>query len=165
MSYRIRPASEGDLPHLMELIKRLAIYERLIDSYTATEELYRRYGFGEEAIWRALLVESTGGEGPEYLGMALYYYTYSTFTGKPTLYLEDIFVLDEYRGMGIGTEMLVELAKIARDKGCGRMEWIVLDWNEPSIEFYRSLGAVPLEEWTVFRLTVPEIRKLAEREV
>jgi len=164
-SYRIRPAAEGDLPHLMELIKRLAVYERLIDSYTATEELYRRYGFGEDAIWKALLAENTGGEGPEYLGMALYYYTYSTFTGKPTLYLEDIFVLDEYRGLGIGTEMLVELARIARDKGCGRMEWIVLDWNEPSIEFYRSLGAVPLEEWTVFRLTVPEIRKLAEREV
>jgi len=163
--YAIRPAEEEDLPILMDLIKQLAVYEKLMDIYTATEELYRRYGFGTEAIFEALLVENKSYEGPEYLGMALYYYTYSTFTGRPTLYLEDIFVIEEYRGRGIGTKILVELAKIAIEKGCGRMEWIVLDWNEPSIEFYKSIGAFPLDEWTVFRMLPSEIKELAEMEV
>ena len=162
-SYEIRPATEEDLPVLTDLIKKLAVYEKLIDIYTATPELYRRYGFGEEAIFRALLVENRSGDGPDYLGMALYFFTFSTFTGKPTLYLEDIFVLEEYRGRGIGTRLLVELAKVAVEKDCGRMEWSVLDWNEPSIQFYRSLGAFPMDEWTVYRMLPPEIKKLAER--
>lgn len=164
-SYKIRPVVESDLPHLMDLIKKLAEYEKLIDSYSATEELYLKYGFSEEAIFKALLVENTGAVGPDFLGMALYFFTYSTFTGKPTLYLEDVFVLEEYRGRGIGTRILVELARIAREKDCGRMEWIVLDWNQPSVEFYKALGAVPLEEWTVFRLNVPDIKKLAEHKL
>ena len=157
--------TEEDIPPLTVLIKKLAEYERLMDIYTATEERYRRYGFGEDAIFRALIVESGGDEDPRYLGMALYFYTFSTFTGKPTLYLEDIFVLPEHRGRGIGTTLLVELARIARDKDCGRMEWTVLDWNKPSIEFYLSLGARPMDEWTVYRMTEPEIKRLAEREV
>ena len=161
--YEIRPATEEDLPVLTDLIKKLAVYEKLMDIYTATPELYRKYGFGEEAIFRALLVENRSGEGPDYLGMALYYYTFSTFTGRPTLYLEDVFVLEEYRGGGIGTRLLVELAKVAVEKGCGRMEWSVLDWNEASIQFYRSLGAFPMDEWTVYRMLPPEIKKLAER--
>jgi GNAT superfamily N-acetyltransferase len=122
IKYAIRPAKEEDLPALMDLIKQLAVYEKLMDIYTATEELYRRYGFSDEAIFEALLVENESSEGPEYLGMALYFYTYSTFTGRPTHYLEDIFVIEEYRGRGIGTKLLVELAKIAVEKGCGRME-------------------------------------------
>ena len=162
LSYKIRPALEEDLPVLMDLIKQLVVYEKLTDSYTATEELYRKYGFSEDAIFDALLVENTSGEGPDYLGFTLYYYAYSTFTGKPTLYLEDIFVLEEYRGRGIGTRLLVELAKIAVEKDCGRMDWIVLDWNKPSWEFYKNLGAFPLDEWTVFRMLAPEIKKLAE---
>lgn len=161
--YVIRPATEEDLPVLTELIKKLAVYEKLMDIYTATPEQYRRYGFGEDAIFKALLVENRSGEGPDYLGMALYYYTFSTFTGKPTLYLEDIFVLEEHRGGGIGTRLLVELARIAVEKDCGRMEWSVLDWNEPSIQFYKGLGAFPREEWTVYRMLPPEIRKLAEK--
>jgi GNAT superfamily N-acetyltransferase len=165
IKYAIRPAKEEDIPELMDLIKQLAVYEKLMDIYTATEELYRRYGFSDEAIFETLLVENESREGPEYLGMALYYYTYSTFTGRPTLYLEDIFVIEEYRGRGIGTKLLVELARIAVEKGCGRMEWIVLDWNEPSIEFYKSIGAFPLDEWTVFRMLPPEIKKLAEMKV
>jgi GNAT superfamily N-acetyltransferase len=164
ISHRIRPAVESDVPQLAGLIRKLAEYEKLLDSYAATEELFRIHGFGEEAIFRALLVENQDEHGPEYLGMALYYFTFSTFTGKPTLYLEDIFILEEYRGQGIGTRLLVELAKIAREKDCGRMEWSVLDWNEPSIQFYLSLGVRPMDEWTVYRLTVPEIQKLAERE-
>jgi GNAT superfamily N-acetyltransferase len=163
LSYEIRAAVEEDLPVLMDLIKQLAVYEKLIDSYTATMELYHKYGFSEDAIFGALLVEKTGGEGPDYLGVALYYYTYSTFTGKPTLYLEDIFVPEEYRGRGIGTGLLVELAKIAVEKDCGRMDWVVLDWNKPSWEFYKNLGAFPLDEWTVFRMLPPEIKKLAEK--
>jgi ribosomal protein S18 acetylase RimI-like enzyme len=163
LSYKIRPAMEDDLPVLMDLIKQLAIYENLIDSYTATMELYRKYGFSEDAIFGALLVEKITGDGPDYLGVALYYYTYSTFTGKPTLYLEDIFVPEENRGHGIGTTLLVELAKIAVEKDCTRMDWIVLDWNKPSWEFYKSLGAFPLEEWTVFRMLSPDIKKLVEK--
>ncbi len=162
LAYEIRPALEEDLPVLMSLIKQLAVYEKLIDSYTATVELYRKYGFSEDAIFGALLVEKTAGEGPDYLGVALYYYTYSTFTGKPTLYLEDIFVPEEYRGRGIGTRLLVELAKIAAEKDCARMDWVVLDWNKPSWDFYKNLGAFPLDEWTVFRMLAPEIKKLAE---
>ncbi|MCW3989591.1 MAG: GNAT family N-acetyltransferase [Candidatus Bathyarchaeota archaeon] len=165
LSYEIRPAEEEDLPVLMDLIKQLAVYEKLIDSYTATVELYRKYGFGEDAIFGALLVEKTGGEGPDYLGVALYYYTYSTFTGKPTLYLEDIFVPEKYRGRGIGTRLLVELAKIAVEKDCSRMDWIVLDWNKPSWDFYKNLGAFPLDDWTVFRMLSPEIKKLAEKKL
>ncbi len=165
LSYKIRPALEEDLPVLMDLIKQLAVYEKLIDSYTATLELYRKYGFGEDAIFGALLVEKTAGEGPDCLGVALYYYTYSTFTGKPTLYLEDIFVPEEYRGRGIGTGLLVELAKIAVEKGCARIDWIVLDWNKPSWDFYKNLGAFPMEDWTVFRMLPPEIKKLAEKKL
>jgi ribosomal protein S18 acetylase RimI-like enzyme len=163
LSYEIRPALEEDLPVLMGLIKQLAVYEKLIDSYTATIELYRKYGFSEDAIFGALLVEKTAGEGPDYLGVALYYYTYSTFTGKPTLYLEDVFVPEEYRGRGIGTGLLVELAKIAVEKDCARMDWVVLDWNKPSWEFYKNLGALPMEDWTVFRMLFPEIKELAEK--
>jgi ribosomal protein S18 acetylase RimI-like enzyme len=163
LAYKVRHALEEDLPVLMDLIKQLAVYEKLIDSYTATRELYRKYGFSEDAIFGALLVEKTAGEGPDYLGVALYYYTYSTFTGKPTLYLEDIFVPEEYRGRGIGTGLLVELAKIAVEKDCARMDWIVLDWNKPSWDFYKNLGAFPMEDWTVFRMLFPEIKNLAEK--
>ena len=154
---------EEDLPVLMDLIKQLAVYEKLIDSYTATMELYRKYGFSEDTIFGALLVEKTAGEGPDYLGVALYYYTYSTFTGKPTLYLEDLFVPEEYRGRGIGTHLLVELAKIAVEKDCARMDWVVLDGNKPSWEFYKNLGAIPMGDWTIFRMLIPEIKELAEK--
>ncbi|MBW1857370.1 MAG: GNAT family N-acetyltransferase [Deltaproteobacteria bacterium] len=135
----------------------------MLDECVATQELYQKYGFGKDAIFNALLVENKSGEGPPYLGMALYYYTYSTFTGKPTLYLEDLFVFEEYRGRGIGTSLLKRLAKIALDKGCGRMEWSCLDWNEPSINYYLSLGAKPMDEWTVYRLTPLELRKLISK--
>ena len=110
-----------------------------------------------------ILVENKSGEGPPYLGMALYYYTYSTFTGKPTLYLEDLFVLEEYRGRGIGTSLLKRLASIALEKECGRMEWSCLNWNEPSIKYYLSLGAKPMDEWTVYRLTPLELKKLVSK--
>jgi len=162
-TYEIREALENDIPILADLIKQLAIYEKMLDECIATEELYRKYGFGKEAIFNSLLVENTSGEGPQHLGMALYYYTYSTFTGKPTLYLEDLFVLKDYRKRGIGTSLLKRLAEIALDKGCGRMEWSCLDWNEPSIKYYLSIGAKPMDEWTVYRLTPLELRKLVSK--
>jgi len=162
-TYEIREALENDIPILADLIKQLAIYEKMLDECIATDELYRKYGFGKEAIFNALLVENTSGEGPQHLGMALYYYTYSTFTGKPTLYLEDLFVLEDYRKRGIGTSLLKRLAEIALDKGCGRMEWSCLDWNEPSIKYYLSIGAKPMDEWTVYRLTPLELRKLVSK--
>ena len=162
-TYEIREALENDIPILADLIKQLAIYEKMLDECIATEELYRKYGFGKEAIFNALLVENTSGEGPQHLGMALYYYTYSTFTGKPTLYLEDLFVLEDYRKRGIGTSLLKRLAEIALNKGCGRMEWSCLDWNEPSIKYYLSIGAKPMDEWTVYRITPLELRKLVSK--
>ena len=162
-TYEIREAVEQDVPVLADLIKQLAIYEKMLNECVATEELYQKYGFGEDAIFDSLLVENTSGEGPPYLGMALYYYTYSTFTGKPSLYLEDLFVLEEYRGRGIGTSLLKRLATIALEKDCGRMEWACLDWNNPSIKYYLSIGAKPMDEWTVYRLTPKELEKLVSK--
>ncbi len=109
-----------------------------------------------------LLAQNTGNEEPKYVGFALYYYTFSTWTGHPTLWLEDIFVPEELRGSGVGTALLKRLAKIALNKGCGRMEWTVLDWNEPSRKFYFSIGAKAMDDWTTFRMTPKELEKLAE---
>jgi GNAT superfamily N-acetyltransferase len=160
--YRIREACEGDIPIVMDLVKRLAVYEKLADSFTATEELYRRYGWGRDAIFKALIAENESKEEPRYLGFALYYFTFSTFTGKPTLWLEDIYVPEELRGQGVGRAFFRRLAQIAMEKDCGRMEWAVLDWNEPSRRFYLSLGAKALDQWTIFRLTPDAFKRLAE---
>ncbi len=160
-SYRIRPASAEDVPHLFDLVKRLADYERLSQEVTATEDLFEKFGFGEHTYFNALLVENDNESGVRFPGFALYFFTFSTFAGKPTLYLEDLFVLPEFRGQGMGKALLAELARIALKHDCGRMEWAVLNWNEPAIRFYQSLGAQPLTEWTTFRLLPPEIRRLA----
>lgn len=160
--YRIREACEEDIPVVMDLVKRLAAYEKLADSFTATEELYRKYGWGKDAIFKALLVENESKNGPRYLGFALYYFTFSTFTGKPTLWLEDIYVPEEMRGLGVGRALLKRLAQIAVEKDCGRMEWTVLDWNESSRRFYLSLGAKAMDQWTTFRLTPDAFKRLAE---
>lgn len=162
LKYRIRDASRKEIPVVMDLVKRLAVYEKLTDSFTATEELYRRYGWGKDAIFKALLVENESREGPRYLGFALYYFTFSTFTGKPTLWLEDIYVPEELRGQGVGRALLRRLAQIAVEKDCGRMEWTVLDWNQPSRQFYLSLGAKAMDEWTTFRLTPDAFKRLAK---
>jgi len=161
LKYKIREACEEDIPIVMDLIKKLAAYEKLTDSFTATEELYRKHGWGKDAIFKALLVENESREGPRYLGVVLYYFTFSTFMGKPTLWLEDIFVPEELRGEGVGRALLKRLAQIAVEKGCGRMEWAVLDWNEPSRQFYFSLGAKAMDQWTTFRLTPDAFKRLA----
>ena len=159
----IRNATRNDVPILADLIKQLAKYEKMLEECVATEDHYTKYGFSDEAIFNALLAENIGNEEPPYFGMALYYYTYSTFTGKPTLYLEDLFVIEEYRSQGIGTSLLKRLANIALEKGCARMEWACLDWNEPSIKYYLSLGAKPMDEWTVYRLTTKELEKFVDK--
>ncbi len=148
---------EKDIPGVLELVKGLAEYEKLLPQVTATIELYLKNGFGDNRYFHALLVENRD----RYVGFALYFFTFSTFIGKPTLYLEDLFVLPEYRGHGIGKALLRKLANIALLRDCGRMEWSVLDWNEPAIRFYKKLGARPMSDWTVYRLLKDEIKKLA----
>ena len=157
-NFEIRPAGVEDVPIILELIRDLATYERAPDEVTATEEQLLDVLFGERPAAEVLLAF----EGQSSVGFAVYFYNFSTWLGRPGLYLEDLFVKPEKRGKGYGRALLVALAKIARDRGCGRMEWAVLDWNEPAIEFYRALGATPMHEWTVFRLTRDEIAKLAD---
>jgi len=155
--FKIRPARLEDVLVILQLIHDLATYERAPDEVTATEEQLVEVLFGEKPAAEVLLAFEE--ESP--VGFAVYFYNFSTWLGRPGLYLEDLFVKPEKRGKGYGRALLIELAKIARDRGCGRMEWAVLDWNEPAIKFYRSLGAKPMHEWTVFRLTGEGIAELA----
>jgi len=155
--FQIRPADVDDVPIILELIRDLATYERAPDEVVATEEQLVDVLFGERPVAEVLLAF----EEKSPVGFAVYFYNFSTWLGRAGLYLEDLFVKPEKRGKGYGRALLVELAQIARNRGCGRMEWAVLNWNEPAIKFYRALGAQPMHEWTVFRLTRPEIAKLA----
>ncbi len=159
-SFTIREATEKDVSTLLRLIKQLAIYEKLADKAVATEEMLLRYGFGEPRYFQALLSAVDKESEKSAVGFALYFFTFSTFVGKPTLYLEDLFVLPEHRGHGIGKALFMELVRIAREKECGRMEWSVLNWNEPAIRFYEALYAVPMSDWTVFRLDESGISNL-----
>ncbi|HZR05482.1 MAG TPA: GNAT family N-acetyltransferase [Candidatus Udaeobacter sp.] len=154
----IRPARVNDVPLILQLIRDLATYERAPDEVTATEEQLVDVLFGERPAAEVLLAF----EGQSPVGFAVYFYNFSTWIGRPGLYLEDLFVKPDKRGKGFGRALLVELAKIARDRECGRMEWAVLDWNEPAMKFYRGLGAKPMDEWTVFRLTREGIARLAD---
>jgi GNAT superfamily N-acetyltransferase len=156
-NFQIRPARVEDVPIILQLIRDLATYERAPHEVTATEEQLVDVLFGERPAAEVLLAF----EGQSPIGFAVFFHNFSTWLGRPGLYLEDLFVKPEKRGKGYGRALLVELAKIGRNRGCGRMEWAVLDWNEPAIKFYRSLGAKPMDEWTVFRLTRDEIAKLA----
>jgi GNAT superfamily N-acetyltransferase len=158
--FEIRPARVEDVPVILELIRELATYERAPDEVTATEEQLVDVLFGERPAAEVLLAF----EGTSPVGFAVFFHNFSTWLGRPGLYLEDLFVKPEKRGKGYGRALLVDLAKIARDRGCGRMEWAVLDWNEPAIKFYRALGAKPMDEWTVFRLTRDGIARLAQSE-
>ncbi len=146
--YAIRDARPGDEGLLLSLIRELAVYERLAHEVVADEALLADALFGEHATAAAVVAEQAGQPA----GFALYFFNFSTFLGRPGLYLEDLYVCARFRGQGIGKALLLHLANIARKRGCGRMEWSVLDWNQPAIDFYRSLGAVPMDEWTVFRL-------------
>jgi GNAT superfamily N-acetyltransferase len=158
--FEIRPARVQDVPVILGLIRELATYERAPDKVTATEEQLVDVLFGEKPVAEVLLAF----EGKSPVGFAVFFHNFSTWLGRPGLYLEDLFVKPDKRGKGYGRALLVDLAKVARDRGCGRMEWAVLDWNEPAIKFYRTLGAKPMEEWTVFRLTRDGIAMLAQSE-
>ncbi len=147
--FRLRPAVVGDIPTLLRFIRALAEYERLLDEVTATEEALRTTLFGDQPRAEVVLAEVGGVP----VGFALFFHNYSTFLAKPGLYLEDLFVLPEYRGRGYGKALLIHLARLAVQRGCGRFEWSVLDWNEPSIQFYKSLGAIPMSDWSIFRVT------------
>ena len=153
----IRRGTARDLPTILALIRGLAEYEHLAHEMEATPARLKRHGFGRRPYFETLICRR--GRTP--VGFALYFYTYSTFLGRPSLYLEDLFVLPEERGRGAGKALLKALAKIAVARGCGRMEWTVLDWNTPSIRFYRRLGARLRKEWVLTRLTGPALRRLA----
>jgi GNAT superfamily N-acetyltransferase len=157
MAFRIEPATERDVPLILKLIKDLAEYEKLSHAVEATEEILRDSLFRKRAAEVIL-----GYAGDEPAGYALFFQTFSTFLGVPGMWLEDIFVVPRFRGHGLGRMLLARLAAIAVERGYGRVEWSVLDWNEPSINFYKALGARPLDEWTMFRLTGEPLRKLAD---
>jgi GNAT superfamily N-acetyltransferase len=156
-NFEIRDATVADIPIILQLILDLATYERAPNDVVATEEGLHEVLFGAEQAAKVVIAfENTAP-----VGFAVYFFNFSTWLGRPGLYLEDLFVKPEMRGRGYGRALLVHLAKIARDHNCGRMEWAVLTWNEPAIEFYKKIGAVPLEEWRVFRLTSDGIGRLA----
>jgi GNAT superfamily N-acetyltransferase len=156
--FTIRPATVADVRVILELIRALAAFERAPNAVTATEATLIEVLFGKKPAAEVLLLF----ENLTAVGFAVFFHNFSTWLGRHGLYLEDLFVKPEYRGRGYGRALLVQLAKIARDRDCGRMEWAVLDWNEPAIQFYGKLGAKPMDEWTVFRLTRDGIARLAD---
>jgi GNAT superfamily N-acetyltransferase len=153
----LRYAEEKDSPLIFDLVKGLAAYEHLSGEVSATEENLRRFIFREKKA-EALICEYAA----QAAGFALFFHTFSTFVGKPGIYIEDIFVKPEFRGKGLGKLLLASVAKIAAQRDCGRLEWACLNWNEPSIAFYKSQGAVPLAEWTTYRLTGQAVRDLGK---
>ncbi len=153
----IRAATEDDVPLIISFIRELAEYERLSHEVVATEDVLRESLFGERTGAEVLVCYLEGTPA----GFALFFHNFSTFLGRPGLYLEDLFVKPEMRGRGLGRALLVHLAQLARDRGCGRMEWSVLDWNEPAIKLYKGIGAVPMDEWTVYRVTGEALEDLA----
>jgi len=156
-TFRIERATENDVPLIFSLIKALAEYERMSDEVVATEAGLRETLFGAHPS-AEVVIAYAGGEPA---GFALFFHNYSTFLGKPGLYLEDLFVVPKFRGAGLGRALLTRLAELAVARGCGRFEWAVLDWNEPAIGFYKKLGAKPMDDWTIFRVTGDALRSLA----
>jgi GNAT superfamily N-acetyltransferase len=157
--FEIRPATETDVPLILAFIKKLAAYERLAHEVVATEEGLRATLFGARPYAEVVIAYYKS----EPVGFALFFHNFSTFVGRPGLYLEDLYVDERQRGKGFGKALLVHLARLAVERGCGRLEWAVLDWNESAINFYKSLGAVPMDEWTVFRVTGDALERLANR--
>jgi GNAT superfamily N-acetyltransferase len=158
----IRSATPEDVPVIARLIRALAEYEKLSHQVVLREEDLERHLFGERPHAEVVLAEEAGAEqAGTVVGFALFFHTYSTFLAQPSLYLEDLFVLPEHRGRGHGKALLSHLARLAVERGCGRFEWSVLDWNAPAIAFYESFGAVPMKDWTVFRLTGEALTRLA----
>lgn len=159
MSRIIRPATVADLPQILRFIRELAVYEKLLHEVEATTERLRTHLFPEHGAPAAHVVLAEVDGVPA--GFALYFFNFSTFLAKPGLYLEDLFVAPDFRGRGLGKALLLHLAKTANARGCGRMEWSVLDWNEPAKGFYRSLGAIEMSDWRVNRLTGAALARYA----
>ncbi len=157
MTVRIRFATRHDVPVIAELIRGLARFEKLEHEVVMTEELLAASLFGKRPYAEVLLAEDDGRA----VGFALFFHNFSTFLGRPGIYLEDLFVLPEQRGLGVGRMLLVRLARLAVERGCGRLEWAVLDWNRDAIGFYERLGARPNSDWTVYRLTGEALTGLA----
>ncbi len=153
----IRFARPDDIPHILGFIQELASYEKLEDQVVATEELLHEWLFEKQKA-EVLLAVADGKP----VGSALFFHNFSTFLGRAGIYLEDLYVQPAYRGRGYGKALLKRLAQITVERGCGRLEWACLDWNQPSIDFYRSLGAVPMEGWTTYRLTGETLNKMTE---
>lgn len=152
-----RFASREDVPLILQFIKDLADYEKLLHEVVATEEILTEWLFEKN---KAEVIFAL--EGEKEVGFALFFHNFSTFLGRAGIYLEDLFVLPQYRGKGYGKALLEKLGAIAVERGCGRLEWWVLDWNKPSIDFYRSMGAVPMDEWTVFRIDGETLAKMGK---
>ena len=157
--FEIRKATRKDVPLVLDFIGKLAAYEKLTHEVVATEDLLEKYMFGDEKV--AEVVIGTYRDDP--VGFVIYFFNFSTFLARPGIYLEDLYVLEEHRGKGFGKALLAYLAKLAIEKNCGRLEWAVLDWNKPSIEFYKSLGTKLMDEWIIHRLTGEALTQLAEQ--
>jgi GNAT superfamily N-acetyltransferase len=155
--FEIEPATERDVPLILRLIKGLAEYEKLSHEVTATEDALRASLFGDRMDAEVVIARAAS----EPVGFALFFHTYSTFLAQRGLYLEDLFVMPAWRGRGAGRALLTYLARLAIERHCGRLDWVVLDWNEPAIRFYKSLGAQLMEDWTVNRLTGDALHRLA----
>lgn len=155
--FTIRNATQQDCGLILEFIKELAVYEKMLPEVVATEQMLEEVIFRQGRAEVIFAVE----DGVE-VGFALFFHNFSTFVGRAGLYLEDLFVKPAYRGKGYGKALFKQLAQIAVERGCGRFEWCCLDWNQPSIDFYRSLGAVPMDEWTTYRLNGKTLQDLAE---
>jgi GNAT superfamily N-acetyltransferase len=153
----IRPATEEDVPLILSFIRELAGYERLSHEVSATEDLLRLHLFGEKRGAEVVI----GQYVDEPVSFALFFHNFSTFLGRPGIYLEDLYVRPGFRGKGIGRAMLAHVAGLAKERDCGRLEWSVLDWNEPAIRLYRGIGAVSMDDWTVYRVTGKALEKLA----
>lgn len=154
----IREASVEDVPLVLAFIRELAEYEKLLHEVKATEEVLRESLFGGRKVAEAII----GYHEDRPACFALFFHNFSTFLGQTGIYIEDLYVRPSFRGRGFGRAMFARLARLARDRGCGRLEWWVLDWNEPALRFYRALGAVPMSEWTVQRLSGKALERLAE---
>ncbi|QQK08363.1 GNAT family N-acetyltransferase [Miniphocaeibacter halophilus] len=157
--FNLRQASREDTPIIFELIKDLAVYEKMLDEVVATEELLEDHIFNKKRV-EVLIAE----EDNKPIGFCLFFYNFSTFVGRSGIYLEDIYIKPEYRSNGYGKIIFKELAKIAVERNCGRMEWVCLDWNKSAIEFYKKMGAVPMDEWTIYRLAGESLKEVAEKE-
>lgn len=160
MNHSFRFVKREDTALILQFIKDLAQYENMLDQVTADENTLEHWIFDEKKLEVVFVLDEEGKEA----GFALFFYTFSTFLGKPGLYIEDLYVKPEYRGRGYGKGLIKKLAAIAVDRGCARLDWMVLNWNQPSIAFYQSLGAKPVDDWTVYRVSGPTLNDLATSE-